>query len=43
MTFDRTIPDSLRLDRIRGSYAGSLKDAYGDPQTYLREVREGWR
>ena len=43
VTFDPGHPDSLRLDRIRGSYAGSLKDAYGDPEAYLSEVREGWR
>ena len=43
VTFDPDRPDSVRLDRIRGSYAGSLADAFGDPEAYLREVREGWR
>ena len=43
VTFDPERPDSVRLDRIRDSYAGSLADAYGDPDAYLREVREGWR
>ena len=43
VTFEPDRPDSIRLDRIRGSYAGSLQDAYGDPEAYLREVREGWR
>jgi bifunctional DNA-binding transcriptional regulator/antitoxin component of YhaV-PrlF toxin-antitoxin module len=43
VTFDPQRPDSVRLDRIRDSYAGSLADAYGDPDAYLREVREGWR
>ena len=43
VTFEPSNPDSVRLDRIRGSYAGSLADAYGDPAGYLRDVREGWR
>ena len=43
VTFEPDHPDSIRLDRMRDSYAGSLKDAYGDPEAYLREVREGWR
>jgi bifunctional DNA-binding transcriptional regulator/antitoxin component of YhaV-PrlF toxin-antitoxin module len=43
VTFEPDRPDSVRLDRIRGSYAGSLPEAYGDPEAYLREVREGWR
>ncbi len=43
VTFEPDHPDLLRLDRIRGSYAGSLQGAYGDPETYLRGVREGWR
>ena len=43
VTFDPEQPDSVRLDRIRGSYGGSLTEAFGDPGTYLRELREGWR
>lgn len=43
VTFDPDDPGSVRLDRIRDSYGGSLADAYGDPEAYLREVREGWR
>lgn len=43
VTFEPDHPDSVRLDRIRDTYAGSLADAFGDPETYLREVREGWR
>ena len=43
VTFEPDHPDSVRLDRIRDSYAGSLAIVYGDPEAYLREVREGWR
>ena len=43
VTFDPEHPDAVRLDRIRSSYAGSMADTYGDPEAYLREVREGWR
>ncbi len=43
VTFDPGHPDSVRLDRIRETYAGSMADAFGDPEAYLREVREGWR
>ena len=43
VTFEPEHPDSVRLDRIRGSYAGSMTDTFGDPEAYLREVREGWR
>jgi bifunctional DNA-binding transcriptional regulator/antitoxin component of YhaV-PrlF toxin-antitoxin module len=43
VTFEPDHPDSVRLDRIRDSYAGSLAEAYGDPAAYLHEVREGWR
>jgi hypothetical protein len=41
VTFEPDRPDSIRLDRIRGPYAGTLKDAYGDPESYLDEMREG--
>ena len=40
VTFEPDRPDSIRLDRIRSSYAGLLKDAHGDPETYLDEMRE---
>jgi hypothetical protein len=43
VTFEPDQPETLRLDRIRSSYAGSLEGAYGNPEAYLREVREGWR
>ena len=43
VTFEPEHPDSVRLDRIRATYAGSMADAFGDPEAYLREVREGWR
>jgi hypothetical protein len=43
VTFEPEHPDSVRLDRIRDSYAGSMADAFGDPEAYLREVRDGWR
>ena len=43
VTFEPEHPDSVRLDRIRGSYAGSMANTFGDPEAYLREVREGWR
>ena len=43
VTFEPESPDSLRLERIRSSHAGALKDVYGDPAAYLRWVREGWR
>ena len=43
VAFDPADPDTIRLHRVRASYAGSLKGAYGDPQAYLDEVRDGWR
>jgi len=35
-------PDTVRLHRIRPSYAGALRDVYGDPAAVLAEVRLGW-
>ena len=35
-------PDTIRLHRIRASYAGSLKDVYGDPDAYLADERRSW-
>ena len=43
VTFEPDHPGVVRLDRVRDSYAGALKDAYGDPEAYLDEMREGWR
>ena len=43
VTYEPDHPGSLRLDRIRSSYAGSMTEAFGDPEAYLHEVREGWR
>jgi hypothetical protein len=40
---DPADPDTVRLHRIRASYAGALKDLYGDPATALAEERQGWR
>jgi hypothetical protein len=35
-------PDTVRLHRIRPSYAGALAGVYGDPAAYLEEERKGW-
>lgn len=35
-------PDTLRLHRIRASYAGSLPETYGDPVQYLDTERQSW-
>ena len=35
-------PDTVRLHRIRPSYAGSLRDAYGSPTDYLDAERQSW-
>ena len=35
-------PDTVRLHRIRHSYAGSLREVYGDPATYLAGERASW-
>jgi hypothetical protein len=43
VTFNPENPDTIRLDRIRASYAGSMADTFGDPGAYVRTVREGWR
>ena len=39
---DPAEPDTVRLHRIRSSYAGTLRDVYGDPTAALAEEREGW-
>ena len=35
-------PDTIRLHRIRASYAGALRDVYGDPAEYLEGERATW-
>ena len=35
-------PDTVRLHRIRASYAGAFETVYGDPAATLAEAREGW-
>lgn len=35
-------PDTIRLHRIRSTYAGALRDVYGDPAEYLAEERASW-
>lgn len=39
---DPADPDTVRLHRIRASYAGVLRDVYGDPVAALAEERRGW-
>ena len=36
-------PDTVRLHRIRDSYAGALAGVYGDAVQYVREERRSWR
>ena len=35
-------PDTLRLHRIRPSYAGALGDLFGDADAYLEGERQSW-
>ena len=35
-------PDTIRLHRIQSSYAGTLRDVFGDPATYLSTERASW-
>jgi bifunctional DNA-binding transcriptional regulator/antitoxin component of YhaV-PrlF toxin-antitoxin module len=35
-------PDLIRLHRIRSSYAGALRGAFGDAHTYLENERASW-
>ena len=35
-------PDTIRLHRIRSSYAGALRDTFGDTTDYLAGERESW-
>lgn len=36
-------PDIIRLQRIPASYAGALRDLFGDPGDYLASERDSWR
>jgi hypothetical protein len=35
-------PDTIRLHRIRSSYAGALRNVYSDPADYLASERATW-
>jgi len=35
-------PDTVRLHRIRTSYAGALAEVYGRADEALEDAREGW-
>ena len=35
-------PDTVRLHRIRPSYAGALRDVYGDPVDAVEVERKSW-
>jgi bifunctional DNA-binding transcriptional regulator/antitoxin component of YhaV-PrlF toxin-antitoxin module len=35
-------PDLVRLHRVRDSYAGALRDVYGDPVRYVEGERASW-
>lgn len=35
-------PDTVRLHRIRPSYAGALESVYGDATEYLDAERKSW-
>jgi len=39
---DAADPDTVRLHRIRPTYAGSLKDVFGDADRYVDEERRSW-
>lgn len=39
---DPAEPDTVRLHRIRPSYAGALREVYGDAVAALAEERQGW-
>jgi hypothetical protein len=36
-------PDVLHLHRVRASYAGALRDVYGDIDEYIESERTSWR
>jgi len=35
-------PDTVRLHRIRATYAGALRDVFGDPTAFLEGERGSW-
>jgi len=35
-------PDTVRLHRIRASYAGALREVFGDPAPFLEAERGSW-
>ncbi len=35
-------PDTVRLHRVRKSYAGALTGIYGDVQAYVDDERKAW-
>ena len=39
---DPSHPETLRLERLRPSYAGALEGVYGDTREYLDELRRDW-
>jgi len=39
---DPSLPDVLRVRRVRESYAGALSGVYTDARTYLEEERGDW-
>ena len=39
---DPSHPETLRLERLRISYAGALTGIYGDTRKYLDELRRDW-
>lgn len=40
--FGHDEPDTIRLRRIRESYAGAFRDLYGDVDAYLEAERASW-
>jgi hypothetical protein len=42
VSVDPDDPDTIRLHRIRGSYAGALRDLYGDAADHLATERGTW-
>jgi bifunctional DNA-binding transcriptional regulator/antitoxin component of YhaV-PrlF toxin-antitoxin module len=39
---DPSDPQTVRLQRLRPSYAGALAGVYGDTRKYLEELRRDW-
>ena len=36
-------PDTIRLHRVRSSYAGALRELFGDADDYLAAERDSWK